>query len=81
MKSSGIFAPFFALIALTIIVWIYMYARRIPFIIRSRLTPQQLSPMEFATPVAPDGRESFGQSQEPIRATHGVLCVWYFVFT
>ncbi len=48
MNPTRIFAPFFALIALTIIVWIYMYARRIPFIIRSRFTPQQLSPIEFA---------------------------------
>jgi len=30
------------------VVWIYMYARRIPFILRSRFTPQQLTPSEFA---------------------------------
>jgi len=33
---------------LTMVVWIYMYARRIPFILRSRFTPQQLTPSEFA---------------------------------
>jgi hypothetical protein len=48
MNSTGIFAPFFAMIALTIVVWIYLYARRIPFIVRSHLTPEQLSPVEFA---------------------------------
>ena len=48
MKSLNILAPLFAMIALTIIVWIYMYARRIPFIMRSGLTPQQLTPVEFA---------------------------------
>src|SRR5271156_693659 len=48
MNSISIFAPFFAMIGLTIIVWIYMYARRIPFIIRSKLTPKQLSPVELA---------------------------------
>ena len=48
MNSMSIFAPFFAMIALTIAVWIYMYARRIPFIIRSKLAPEQLSPMELA---------------------------------
>jgi hypothetical protein len=48
MNSASIFAPFFAMIALTIVVWVYMYARRIPFIIRSTFTPQQLSPVEFA---------------------------------
>jgi hypothetical protein len=36
------------MIALTIVVWIYMYARRIPFIVRSNLTPEQLSPVELA---------------------------------
>ena len=48
MNSMSIFAPFFAMIGLTIIVWIYMYARRIPFIIGSKLTPKQLSPGELA---------------------------------
>jgi hypothetical protein len=48
MNSLRIFAPFFAMIALTIVVWTYMYARRIPFIVRSKLTPSQLSPVEFA---------------------------------
>jgi hypothetical protein len=33
---------------LTIAVWFYMYARRIPFIMRNNLTPQQLTPPEFA---------------------------------
>jgi hypothetical protein len=48
MNSMSIFAPFFAMIALTIVVWIYMYARRIPFIIQSNFTPEQLSPAELA---------------------------------
>jgi hypothetical protein len=45
MNSMSIFAPFFAMIALTLVVWIYMDARRIPFIMRSNLTPEQLSPL------------------------------------
>ena len=48
MQSTAIFAPFFTMIALTLAVWIYLYARRIPFITRNRLTPQQLAPLEFA---------------------------------
>ena len=48
MNSTSIFAPFFAMIALTFVVWVYMYARRIPFIIRSKFTPEQLSPLELA---------------------------------
>ena len=48
MNQSAIFAPFFSMILLTLVVWIYMYARRIPFIQRSNLTPAQLTPVEFA---------------------------------
>jgi hypothetical protein len=46
--SASILAPFFSLITLTIVVWSYMYARRLPFIVRSKLAPQQLTPVEFA---------------------------------
>jgi hypothetical protein len=48
MEQTAIFAPFFTMIFLTMVVWIYMYARRIPFIQRSNLSPEQLTPMEFA---------------------------------
>ena len=33
MDQTRIFAPVFAMIFLTIVVWVYMYAQRIPFII------------------------------------------------
>jgi hypothetical protein len=48
MSQTAIFGPFFAMIFLTLVVWVYMYARRIPFIRRSNLTPGQLTPLEFA---------------------------------
>ena len=32
MSQNAIFGPFFATMGLTLIVWIYLYARRIPFI-------------------------------------------------
>ena len=48
MEPTAIFAPFFAMIFLTLAVWIYMYARRIPFIQKSQLSPEQLTPTEFA---------------------------------
>jgi len=46
--EKSIFAPFFGMILLTLIVWVYMYARRIPFIQKSRLRPEQLTPLELA---------------------------------
>jgi len=33
MSQNAIFAPFFAQMFLTLVVWFYMYARRIPFIL------------------------------------------------
>ncbi len=48
MDQATIFAPFVGTMLLTLVVWVYMYSRRIPFILRSRLTTQQLTPLEFA---------------------------------
>jgi hypothetical protein len=43
MSQTAIFGPVFATIFLTFVVWIYLYARRIPFIVGSGLTPAQLA--------------------------------------
>jgi hypothetical protein len=48
MNQTDIVVPFVGTMVLTIVVWIYMYARRIPFILRSKLTPEQLTPSELA---------------------------------
>ena len=48
MNQSAIFLPFVGTMLLTIVVWFYMYARRIPFIMRNNLKPQQLTPTELA---------------------------------
>jgi hypothetical protein len=48
MNQSGIFPPFVGVMLLTLVVWIYLYVRRIPFIMRSKLTPAQMTPLEFA---------------------------------
>lgn len=48
MSQTDIFAPFFVLMLLTIVVWFVMYARRIPLSIRSGLHPNKLTPQELA---------------------------------
>jgi hypothetical protein len=48
MTQQTIFAPFLTMMILTFAVWLYMYTRRIPFIIRSRLNADQLTPLELA---------------------------------
>jgi len=47
--QSSIFGPFFAMMTLTFIVWVYMYIRRIAFINGSKLSPKDLAkPGELA---------------------------------
>jgi hypothetical protein len=48
MDPAAIFVPFVGTMLLTLVVWVYMYARRIPFILQSKMSPQQLTPLEFA---------------------------------
>jgi hypothetical protein len=48
VDQTRILAPFIGVMLLTLVVWLYMYARRIPFIVTSKLTPQQLTPVELA---------------------------------
>src|SRR5580698_9512615 len=47
MTQTAIFGPFFAIVFLTFVVWVYMYVRRISFI-----TSNKLSPIDLAIPGA-----------------------------
>ncbi len=48
MTQQAIFGPFFALIFLTLVVWVYMYIRRIRFIRSNKFSAEELSPLAFA---------------------------------
>lgn len=48
MKQSAIFAPFLTVMFLTLVVWFYMYARRIPFLQKSRVDLNSLTAAELA---------------------------------
>ena len=48
MNQATIFQPFLATMILTLVVWIYMYGRRLPFIFSSGLDPKQMTPLELA---------------------------------
>jgi hypothetical protein len=48
MQQTAIFAPFFSMMVLTLIVWFYMYAKRIPFLQKSRTDLNTLSHAELA---------------------------------
>lgn len=48
MNQAAIFAPFLMMMLLTLVVWIYMYSRRIPLIQRSKIDPNSLTAAELA---------------------------------
>jgi hypothetical protein len=48
VNQQLVFGPFLATMLLTLVVWIYMYARRLPFIIGNKLPPSQMTPAELA---------------------------------
>jgi len=48
MNQTAIFAPLLAMMLLTMIVWFYMYSKRIPLIQKSRINPNALTAAELA---------------------------------
>ena len=48
MDQATIFQPFLATMILTMVVWVYMYGRRLPFIFANGLDAKQMTPMELA---------------------------------
>ncbi|MBY0270661.1 MAG: MAPEG family protein [Burkholderiales bacterium] len=48
MNQAVIFQPFIATMLLTLVVWLYMYGRRLRFIFSSGLDPKQMTPLELA---------------------------------
>ncbi|MEJ2417384.1 MAG: MAPEG family protein [Exilibacterium sp.] len=48
MNQHDIFGPVFTLIFLTWVVWVYMYAKRIPFLRSQKIEPNQITPAELA---------------------------------
>jgi len=47
MNQAAIFSPMFTMFALTIVVWTYMYSRRIPFIRKNDLDLDNMNPNEL----------------------------------
>ena len=43
MAQTAIFGPFFATMVLTLLVWVYMYIRRIRFITKNNINPKDLA--------------------------------------
>ena len=54
LEGSEILAPMLGMFVLTFLVWVYMYAKRIPFINNSDLSDEDLSPLRFAALQPPE---------------------------
>lgn len=49
MDQMRVFQPFFAMMLLTLAVWVLMYARRLPFLVRSGMIRQrEITPLQLA---------------------------------
>jgi hypothetical protein len=53
MDQANIFQPFLATMILTLVVWIYMYVRRLSFIFSRGLDAKQMTPSELARVTPP----------------------------
>ena len=51
---TDIFVPVFVMLTLTVLVWVYMYAKRIPFIMQAELTDEQMTPLGFMQLTPPE---------------------------
>ena len=54
MKQEIIFIPFFSMMLLTIVVWIYMFVLRISFFKRQNVDPQSISTTHQLLDIIPD---------------------------
>ncbi|MBE9034756.1 MAPEG family protein [aff. Roholtiella sp. LEGE 12411] len=53
MSQDKIFSPFFASVFLTLLVWVYMYIRRISFIISRKISSQDLTVSNTLAQISP----------------------------
>ena len=53
MDQAAIFQPFVATMILTMLVWAYMYGRRLSFIFSNRLDAKKMTPLELARVTPP----------------------------
>ena len=51
--QNAIFSPFFAMVFLTLLVWVYLYIRRITFINNTKLDPKELAVPGMLAQISP----------------------------
>ena len=51
---ESIFGPVLGMFVLTFVVWVYMFAKRIPWITRANLSDEEMTPLNFMQAMPPD---------------------------
>lgn len=51
--QNAIFSPFFAMVFLTLLVWVYLYIRRITFLNNTKLDPKELAVPGMLAQISP----------------------------
>jgi hypothetical protein len=51
--QNAIFSPFFAMVFLTLLVWVYLYIRRITFLNNTKLGPKELAVPGMLAQISP----------------------------
>ena len=54
MNQNSIFIPFFGLMLITILVWVYMYYLRLSYIVSKKVNPQSLATTRQVIDVVPE---------------------------
>ncbi|WP_293352064.1 MULTISPECIES: MAPEG family protein [unclassified Microcoleus] len=53
--QNAIFSPFFAMVFVTLVVWVYLYIRRITFLNNTKLAPKELAVPGMLAQISPPG--------------------------
>lgn len=75
MQQSAIFQPVFLMLVLTLVVWLYMYSKRIPFINSSNFGPGELTPLELQRRSPP----SVSTPSDNLKNLFEIPVLFYFV--
>jgi len=79
MPQTAIFGPMLATIFLTLVVCVYMYVRRISFIQKTSLTPEQLSVpgalAELSPPEVSNSSDNFKNRSRSRSSSMRWLCI------
>lgn len=81
MNQQQIFGPVIVLMLLTVVVWVYMYARRLPFIRSSGLEPNEATPAALArlSPPAVSNPSDNLKNLFEVPVIFYALCIYLFL--